>query len=945
MRFDAVSRLLYRTDASAYEIEPTGVVLPRSGADVVHLVKTAGEFGVPILPRGGGTSLAGQAVGQAVHVDFSKYMNHILELNAEQRWVRVEPGVVLDELNAFLRPYGLLFAPDVATGNRANIGGMIGNNSCGVHSLLWGKTIDHVCELTVVLADGSVVACGPVSDHLRRQRAEQTDLEGAVYRGVRQVAADEEEEIRRRFPKVMRRVSGYNLDEFIDFERPFDLTKIVTGSEGTLCSVVEARLNLVELPTHKALVACHFETLAEALQANVETAETDPAAVELVDKILLDQTKGSIEHARRRQFLRGDPGAILFVEYYADSLDELSHKTEALESRLRYAGLGYACVRADEEAEQANMWELRKAGLGLLMGMRGDAKPQPGVEDTCVPVALLPEYVERVQKLMSDHGVEAEFYGHASVGLLHIRPILNLKVDDGVRLLRLFQDRMSDMVLEYGGSMSGEHGDGLARSEWIDKMFGSRLRQAFETVKETFDPAHIMNPGKIVQPAPMDANLRYGAGYQTSRLQTFFSYDSEGGFQESVEMCSGVGHCRKKLAGTMCPSYQATLEEKHSTRGRANALRAALSGRLSDGMTSDELFEVMDLCLECKACKAECPSSVDMAKFKYEFLAHYHGLRGYPLRSRLFANIDRINRLLSPFAPLANALLRGAPNRWLLDRLAGIDRRRKMPRLTSTTFSSWFRGRDKSPDRVGQRDTGRGTVVLFNDTFTEYNEPQIGRAAIAILEAAGFQVVLPRESMCCGRPLISKGFLKRAQERAIRNVQILERYAGKGWPILGLEPSCLLTFRDDYVDLVDDAAVSLVAKNVYLLDEFMHALAGRDELGIKFTETRRDILFHAHCHQKALVGTEATVAVLNLPPNYTVREIPSGCCGMAGSFGYEKEHYELSMKVGRERLFDVIDSADADTVIAASGTSCRHQIADATGRQARHWAEIMAEAL
>ena len=944
VRFDSLSRMLYRTDASIYEIEPRGVVVPRNRADVVHLLRVAAESRVPILPRGGGTSLAGQSVGDAIHLDFSKYMNQILELNTDERWVRVEPGVVLDELNAFLKPHGLQFGPDVATSSRANIGGMIGNNSCGAHSIIWGKTIDHTLELSVVLADGSQAILRPVSDSERSACESQDNLEGSIYRAMREILHTYDGEIRARFPKVMRRVSGYNLDALIDLDgesRPFDLSKLVVGSEGTLCSVAEARLNLVEVPAFTAVVACHFDELIESLRANVEIALTAPASVELVDKILLDQTKGSLEHAGSRHFLQGDPEAVLFVEYYADSRDELEEKLEGLEARLRRKGFGYTNVRAMETADQRNMWELRKAGLGLLMGMKGDAKPQPGVEDTCVPIDDLPEYVERVQALTSEHGVLTEFYGHASVGLLHIRPILNLKRADGIRLLRLFEERMSDMVLEYGGSMSGEHGDGLARSEWIEKMFGAELTGAFASVKASFDPQDIMNPGKIVRPPRMDESLRYGSDYAEAAQETFFSFDKEGGFQQAAEMCSGVGQCRKKLVGTMCPSYIATLEEEHSTRGRANALRAALSGRLSgDGLASDDLHEVMDLCLECKACKSECPSNVDMAKLKYEFLAHYHEHHGFSLRQRLFAGVNRLNRVLSPVAPLANLIVRSAPHRWLLDRFLGIDQRRRMPRLASRTFSSWFRKHRPEADRAV-----RGTVVLFNDTFTEYNDPQIGMAATAVLESAGFRVIIPESRLCCGRPLISKGFLKQAKERAIQNVESLVEYARRGWHIVGLEPSCLLTFSDDYVDLVNNTAARTVAANVSMLEDFLYSLAQRGELNIAFSDARREVLFHGHCHQKALVGTESTMALLNMPANFSAREIPSGCCGMAGSFGYEKEHYDISMKIGKERLFDVIDDSDSDTIIAATGTSCRHQIADATSRRARHWVEILAEAL
>lgn len=939
VRFDPVSRMLYRTDASIYELEPEGVVIPLDAEDVSGTVEIAGRFGVPVLPRGGGTSLAGQSVGRAIHLDLSKHMNRVLEINETERWVRVQPGVVLDELNAQLKPRGLMLGPDVATSSRANLGGMIGNNSSGTHSILYGKTIDHVLELDVVLADGSLVRLGPVDEDGYRLKAGLPTLEGQIYREMRRIVQENREEIDRRFPKVMRRVSGYNLDELIKPGAPFDLSKIAVGSEGTLCVVVAAKLRLVEAPSKTAVLACHFAGLDESMEANLEVLQTGPAAVELVDKLLLDLTKDSIEHARRRSFLQGDPEAILFVEYFGDDEAKLRLQVEELEQRLRRRGLGYAFVQALTPAAQKNMWEVRKAGLGLLMGMKGDAKPSPGVEDTCVPVAMLPEYVRRVEALMAEHRVVAEYYGHASVGVLHIRPVLNLKTPEGVATLRTLEDRMSDMAKEYGGAMTAEHGDGFARSEWIEKMFGRRLVEAFTQVKDAWDPAGLMNPGKIVRAPRMDENLRYDATYRSPELPTFFSFEREGSLQQAVEMCSGVGHCRKKMVGTMCPSYMATLDEAHSTRGRANALRAALSGKLDgEGLRSKQLFEVMDLCLECKACKGECPSNVDMAKLKYEFLAHYYGEHGYPLRSHLFAKIDRFNRLASPVAPLANWLMDTPLSRWALDRL-GIDARRKMPKLASQTFSRWFASRPAPPPGT------RGRVVLFNDTFLEYNDPQIGRAATALLEKAGFEVVLPSPRVCCGRPLISKGFLAQAKERAKENVAALAPYAEKGWPVVGIEPSCMLSFRDDYLDLVSDPRAIQVADNVYMLEEFLAGLARKNELGIEFSEVKRQVLVHGHCQQKALVGTNATLEVLRLPPNFAVSEIPSGCCGMAGSFGYEKEHYEISMQVGEERLFKAVRQAGPEVEIAAVGTSCRHQIAEATGRRVRHWAEILAEAL
>ncbi|MEE2657021.1 MAG: FAD-linked oxidase C-terminal domain-containing protein [Candidatus Latescibacterota bacterium] len=932
--------MLYRTDASIYEIEPLGAAFPRDAAQVESLTKIAAKHGFALLPRGGGTSLAGQSVGACLHVDYSVHMNRVLEVNREERWACVQPGVVLDELNARLKPDGLQFGPDVSTSSRANLGGMIGNNSCGARSLVYGKTIDHVLELDVVFADGVRTRLGPVDEAERRSRGESAGIEGAIYRKIGQIAERYRDEIDSRFPKLMRRVSGYNLDEFVGGDRPFDLTKVVVGSEGTLCSVVEAKLNLVEVPDQKVIIACQFADIVQAMEANLLILETEPASIELVDKLLLDQTRGQLEHESRRWFLQDDPEAILFVEYAGSDLDHLIQRGRELEQQLRRQQMGYAFVHAETAAAQQDMWELRKAGLGLLMRMKGDAKPQPGIEDTSVPVEALPQYIREVRDLMAEMNVTADYYGHASVGVIHIRPVIDLKVPEGIQRLRMLEERMADLVAAHGGAISAEHGDGLARSEWIERMFGQQLVQAFAEVKATFDPQGIMNPGKIVAPPRMDENLRYGDGYaQSAPINSYFRYEEAGGFQAAVELCSGVGHCRKKLVGTMCPSYMVTLDEQHSTRGRANALRAALAGRMPEpGLASEELHEVMDLCLECKACKAECPSSVDMAKLKSEFLAHYHAKHGFPQRSHLFARIDRINRLLAPFAAMVNPILQSAPNRWLMERLFGIDRRRRMPALARQRFSRWLGVRDVQ--------AGGQTVVLFNDTFTEFNHPEVGQAATALLERAGFTVKLPRTSICCGRPLISKGFLDKARRQVNANIDSLMPYAEADSSVVVLEPSCLSAFQDDYLDLASNAeAARKVAGTMVPLETFLAEHIRAHGVDMRFSSRSVQILYHGHCHQKAFTGTAHALEMLNLPPKYEATEVASGCCGMAGSFGYEVEHYDISQQVGQERLFDVISATDPAAEIAISGNSCRHQIADATGRRVRHWAEVVAEAL
>ena len=940
-RFDETARVLYSTDASIYEIEPLGVAYPAHAEHVSRILRYAYERGIPVTPRGGGTSLGGQAVGRSIQVDFSRHMNRILEVNVEERWARIQPGVVLDELNAHLKPMGLLFAPDVSPSNRANVGGMIGNNSCGSHSIIYGKTIDHVLELNVVLSDGTETVFKPVGDREYGEKSGMGGLEGRIYREIRRIAYENRDEIEARYPSIMRRVGGYNLDAFVD-EGPFDPCKMIVGSEGTLVAVTEARVNLVPLPSHTGLNICHFSDLIESMEATVEILKTDPSAVELTDKTILDLAKDSPAAAGQRDFIEGDPEAILMVEYYGETAGEVSERMDALESLLKKKNLGYACVRATTPASQANAWGLRKAGLGLLMGMKGDTKPTTFVEDTAVSPEKLPEYIRQFRDIVSKHGTVASYYAHASVGTIHIRPLINLKKADDIVRMRAIAEDIRDLVLAYGGAMSSEHGDGLVRSEWNEKMFGTRLYEAFKAVKAVFDPNGIMNPGKIIANQKMTDNLRFGPAYQAEEINTYFDFSGDGGLSRSIELCNGVGACRKKLVGTMCPSYIATLDEEHSTRGRANVLRAALSGKLDgEGFTSQRVYEALDLCLECKGCKGECPSNVDMAKMKYEFLAHYYEKHGLPLRNRVFGRIETLNRLGSAFAPLSNRVLNHPWHKRILERAIGVDRRRSLPEFAEETFEQWFYHRN--PDSVGDRD--RPTVVFFPDTFINYSEPHIGIAAVEVLESAGYRVVLAEPRACCGRPLISKGMLRQAREAARYNISQLERYVDRGWAIVGCEPSCVMTFRDDYRDLVNDPRTNRIADSIFMIDEFLareHA-AGRLSLPVKRLD--RTISLHGHCQQKAIAGTGSTVAALELVPGYEVTTLNTGCCGMAGSFGYEREHYDLSMKIGEDRLFPAIRNADDRTEFAATGTSCRHQIADGTGRTAHHPIELIRAAV
>lgn len=935
--FDRTSRLLYSTDASMYQIEPIGVVVPRHKGDVQGVLEIANKLTVPVLPRGGGTSLAGQSVGHAIVLDFSKYMQNVLEVNQEELWCRVQPGLVQDELNAHVRPLGLQFGPDTSTSNRATIGGMIGNNSAGAHSLTYGKTLDHVLEITVLLSDGSEVVLKDLAAESLGSKSKLDTLEGRIYRDVARLAREYEHEILARYPKIMRRVSGYNLDEFVK-PQPFNLSRLLVGSEGTLGVVLEAKMRLVPKPKWTALDVIHFDDDIEALEASQAILETRPYALESTDKMILNLARGNIEQSRKLGFVQGNPDSLLMVEYAGETEDDVKEQVYRLEEVRKVHRIGYAATLAFKPEEVKAIWGVRKAGLGLLLGTKGDKKPIAFVEDTAVEPAKLPQFIKRFRDIITRHDAIAGYYGHCSVGCMHIRPLINLKELSEVQKMVSIAEEISDLVLEFNGAMSGEHGDGLARSHFNAKLFGPALYDAFRQVKGVFDPKNLMNPGKIVDAPAMTESLRISPAYTTWQPETTLDFTGQGGFTRAVEMCSGMGECRKKLDGTMCPSYMGTLDEEHSTRGRANALRAVLSGKVpKDEFTGKRLYDVMDLCLECKACKAECPSNVDMAKLKYEFLDHYHRANGLPLRNRMFGGIERLNRIGSQFAPLSNWIARSGLNRWLLEKVSGIDRRRPLPQFAGTTFEDWFE------DRMPQGDQSRGEVVLFHDTFNNFNTPNVAIAATCLLEYLGYHVLLVNKR-CCGRPMISKGMLKEAKNNAAWNVDQLARYAKKGVPIVGLEPSCLLTLRDEYPEFLRTNIAKVVAENSFLLEEFLVKQRDAGALSLNFSANGRKALLHGHCHQKALVGTLPTVAVLR-SAGFDVSEVDSGCCGMAGSFGFEKEHYDLSLAIGNRRLAPAVRAARDQVVIVAPGISCRQQIEHLTGRRAKHPAEVLWESI
>jgi FAD/FMN-containing dehydrogenase/Fe-S oxidoreductase len=944
VRFDAGSRLLYSTDASMYQMEPVGVVIPRDADDVRAAIETAAKHKVAILPRGGGTSLTGQTVNHALVLDFSRYMDQVLEVNAEELWVRVQPGLVQDNLNHHVRSLGLGFGPDTSTSSRATLGGMLGNNSGGSHSIAYGLTVEHVIELTTILADGSRAVFGEVTADEFAAKCRAPGLEGQIYREVARIRDAYADDIRTKYPPHWRRVMGYNLNELVPAigrrhatNGTLNMARLIVGSEGTFVSVVEAKMRLIRRPKKTAVEVIHYREIQEALESSSSLLETGPYAVELTDKMILDLARNNIEQSQRMGFVHGDPGAIMIVEYAGETDAEVRAKIEALDARRQRERFGYEAHVAYDTAEQQSIWKLRKAGLGLLLGMKGDKKPIAFVEDTAVAPQHLAEFVSRFREIFAKHDTEGAYYGHCSVGCLHIRPVIDLKTPRGLEQVKAIADEITDLVVRFNGTISSEHGDGRARSPYLERMYGPRIMQAFRELKRAFDPDNRMNPGNIVAPAGVTEHLRYGTQYTTWEPKTLLDFSEQGGFAASIEMCNGVGACRKTLEGTMCPSYMATKDEEHSTRGRANALRAVLSGRLpAKEFTGRRLYEVMDLCLECKGCKAECPSNVDMAKLKYEFLHHYYSANGLPLRNRLFGRIARMNRLGSRLPGLFNWLSSLAPSRWALEKLAGIDRRRPLPALAAQTFTDWFAGH--TPPSAAPR----GEVVLFHDTFTTYNVPEIARAAVGVLEAAGYRVVLV-DRKCCGRPLISKGMLGEAREHARWNVERLAPYARRGVPIVGLEPSCLLTLRDETVDLVRTDDARAVAKQSFLFEEFLMRERGRG-LELAFGAQGKKALLHGHCHQKALVGTAPTVAALRWA-GFDVQEVDSGCCGMAGSFGFEREHYDISISLGNRRLAPAVKAAPAETEIVAPGISCRQQIQHLAGRRAKHPAEVLLESL
>ncbi|MEZ5038862.1 MAG: FAD-linked oxidase C-terminal domain-containing protein [Saprospiraceae bacterium] len=937
---DAASLGLYATDASVYQISPIVVVLPKEEADVKTALKIADDHGVTVLPRGGGTSLAGQTVGHSMILDFSKYMNQLLELNIKERWARVQPGLVRDELNAQLSKYGLHFAPDPATSSRANIGGMIGNNSSGTKSIVFGKTVDHVMELKIYLADGTPMHLKEMPKAEFSQHGTMDGREGQIYRDFQAIIQSNEDAIQARFPKVMRRVQGYNLDEFAGKEH-WNLSKLICGSEGTLACITEAKINLEPLPKHKSVCVVHFADVLEAIEAVKVMLPYEPSAIEILDSTVVELSRSNLTTRRHAHFIEGHPAAIQIVEFYGNTQEEVINQAIDMIADLKGRGMGYAYPLFPEGESYEDVWVIRKKGLGLMLGMKGDKKPLPFIEDAGIPTEHLTEYIDRVLKLCEKHETKVAMYAHASVGVIHVRPILDLRQAEDIERFKNIADETFQLVKEYGGSWSGEHGDGLVRSYYLPEYFGEQVYGALQQVKHLFDPTSRMNPGKIIDSPPIDQNLRYGANYADQALKTHFHYREDGSFTNAVHMCTGVGECRKMLGGTMCPSFKATREEEHSTRGRANALRLAMSGQLGEeGLTGDRLQETMDLCLSCKACKSECPSNVDMAKLKSEVLQLKYDKKGVGMRDRLIRDSAAMaRRMAGPLAPLMNGLMKLSLTRFFLDKTVGFDQKRSLPDFARESFFTWY---EKNYEPKGE---GRPTVVLFADTYLNYHEPSVGRAALRLLDACGYDVQVAAVG-CCQRPRISHGFLKLARTEGTQTALRLDQFLQNGAKVVVCEPSCASALVDDLPDLLEDEALGQRLKaNVQMLDVFLAAELDAGRVQLAPSNKEKEVLLHGHCHQKALFGTAHLKRVFKGLTGREVTEIPSGCCGMAGSFGYEKEHYAISEKIGEEILFPALRESDKEVAIIANGFSCRHQIAHFTDREAKHWVEVMAEML
>jgi FAD/FMN-containing dehydrogenase/Fe-S oxidoreductase len=957
---DETMRTLYATDASAYREMPLAVAIPENISDLKKLISFASTNKTSLIPRTAGTSLAGQVVGNGIVVDVSRKFTSILEINTAEHWVRVQPGVIRDELNMFLKPYGFYFGPETSTANRAMIGGMVGNNSCGSNSVVYGSTREHLLEVKSLLSDGQEATFNTLSPEEFHAKCEgpATRRETQIYRQIRTALSNHnnQDEIRRQFPKksIMRRNTGYAVDMLLETApftagtEDFNFCKLIAGSEGTLAFLTEIKLHIDPLPPKETGLLCiHFNTIDEALRANIIAMKLKPSASELIDHFILECTKDNIEQSKNRFFVQGDPGAILVVEFCRNTREEITAIAGHLEQQLRAAGLGYHFPLLFGN-DTKKIWTLRKAGLGLLSNLPGDEKAVPVIEDTAVDVEDLPAFIRDFNDILKKYDLHAVHYAHAGSGEIHLRPIINLKTKEGNLLFRTIAEEIATLVKKYNGSLSGEHGDGRLRGEFIRQMIGEKNYELIRQLKYTWDPEHIFNPNKIVDTPSMNSMLRYEPGLKAPDIKTIFHFPNQTMLQHA-EQCNGSGDCRKteKSGGTMCPSYMATRNEKDTTRARANILREFLTNSTKENkFDHKEIYEVLDLCLACKGCKSECPSNVDMAKLKMEFLQHYYDANGLPFRSWMIGNYSQLNILASIAPGIYNWLINTRATGNLIKKISGFATARSLPGLHRTTLKSWFK--KQWPAEKQAAAAGARQVYLFCDEFTNFNDTSIGIKAVQLLQQLGYDVqMIPHPESA--RAYLSKGMLRKAKGLAEQNVRIFSEVINETIPLLGVEPSAILSFRDEYPDLVGEdlrATAKKLAKNVFLIDEFLAIEADNGRItAAQFSSEKQHIKLHGHCQQKALSGTQHSQKILSLPANYTVEVIPSGCCGMAGSFGYEKEHYDLSMEIGGLVLFPAVRNAATETLIAAPGTSCRHQIKDGTGKKALHPVEILHAAL
>ena len=936
IKTDFFTKKIYSIDASIYQIEPLGVVYPKTTEDIRTVVAYARNNQLPVIPRGAGTGVAGGCIGRGIVLDLSKYMNRILEVNYDKEYAVCEPGVIQDQLNAVLFENGYRLGPNTSTGNRATIGGMVACNASGSHSLRYGKMVDRILETGVLLSNGCHTIFSQQDTTLRYGESSAPDCISTIYRVVDEIRDTLKEEIGLRFPKIQRRVSGYNLDELIT-DNPLNLAKLITGSEGTLGIVTSVKVEICRRPAVTGLCILKFDGLNSALDLVESILEFNPLAVELIDHHIIKSARKSSALKRKNRWLTDIPAAMLIVEFAGESLRQLRDTLNSFASRICGGKSSPKVTQLIDMTAIEDIWKLRKAGLGLLMARRTNERAVAFLEDIAVPPSKLSQFIREFRAQIQKTGKEAGFYGHAGAGCIHVRPMLDLRKGHDVDIMVRMMEDISELVLEYGGAVSGEHGDGLVRSWLNEKMFGTKIYEAFKAVKTAFDPDNVMNPGKIINAGGPRENLRVGPEFNSQRVETVFDFTNEGGFEFALSMCNGNGECRKTMTGIMCPSFHVTNDENDTTRARVQALLAALAGvqSLSD-LSLEGLYDVMDLCIACKGCQRECPSQIDMAKIKAEFLYHYYRTRRRPIRDYIFGGVDTFNRLGSLFSPLSNRLINSALHKRLM-RSFGIDPRRDLPQFAVEKFSTWFRNRRK-PSRKLQRDK----ILLFVDTFTEYNHPEIGKAAVKIMDQLDCHTAVSRY-LCCGRPLISKGLLDDAKIRAAKNIRDLLEYVDNGYKVIGLEPSCILTLKDEYPSLLNTQEASKIARVCSTIDVYLEELLDKGALDLPLSSESANVTIHGHCHQKAIEGIEPTLNVLQALPGLSVRALNSGCCGMAGSFGYEREHYDFSLKLAETRLFPGVRACSDNTIIIANGISCRQQIKHGTGRMAKHLVTVLAD--